>query len=227
MNSRKYFQELTLLNVVIIVLTFYILIAISVDSFFQLPYETERLLNFIDYGICTLFFLDFLYGFYKAESKLKYMKWGWIDLISCIPMIHAFRFARIFTLIRLFRIVKAIRSTNYFLKYVMKNRAKTAFTSMTVFSLLLVIFSSITILQVEDQPSCNIKTAEDALWWSYVTITTVGYGDLYPVTGWGRFIAVILMTCGVGIFGTFTAYAASWFLHGKSYFDDGTDANNV
>ncbi|WP_338327313.1 potassium channel family protein [Porphyromonas gingivalis] len=58
----------------------------------------------------------------------------------------------------------------------------------------------------------NITTAEDAIWWSYVTITTVGYGDKYPVTTEGRIIAMFLMTAGVGLFGTFTAYIASLFV---------------
>ena len=71
---------------------------------------------------------------------------------------------------------------------------------------------AIGILQVEKDPNSNIKTAEDALWWAYVTITTVGYGDKYPVTTEGRLIAVVLMTGGVGLFGTFTAYIASWFV---------------
>ena len=62
----------------------------------------------------------------------------------------------------------------------------------------------------------NIKTAEDAIWWAWVTITTVGYGDKYPVTTEGRIIASFLMTAGVGLFGTFTGFIASWFLEKKS-----------
>ena len=76
----------------------------------------------------------------------------------------------------------------------------------------MVIFSSIAILQVETDPNSNIKTAEDAIWWAYVTITTVGYGDKFPVTTEGRIIAAVLMTVGVGLFGTFTAFLASWFV---------------
>ena len=76
----------------------------------------------------------------------------------------------------------------------------------------MIIFSSIAILQMEDTADGNIKTAEDALWWAYVTITTVGYGDKYPVTIEGKIIAAALMTAGVGLFGTFTGYVASWFL---------------
>jgi voltage-gated potassium channel len=98
------------------------------------------------------------------------------------------------------------------MKYVFKNKAKGAFTSVAILALLLVIFCSIAILQVEKAPDSNIKSAEDAIWWAYVTITTVGYGDKYPVTTEGRIIAAVLMTAGVGLFGTFTAYVASWFV---------------
>ena len=81
-----------------------------------------------------------------------------------------------------------------------------------IVAIMLVLFSSIAILEVENAPNSNIKTAEDALWWAYVTITTVGYGDLYPVTTKGRLIALVLMTAGVGLFGVFTGYLASWFV---------------
>jgi voltage-gated potassium channel len=79
----------------------------------------------------------------------------------------------------------------------------------------MVIFSSVAILQVENAPNSNIRTAEDALWWAYVTITTVGYGDKYPVTTEGRIIAAVLMTVGAGLVGTFTGFAASWFVEGR------------
>ena len=65
----------------------------------------------------------------------------------------------------------------------------------------------------EPNISCGkaIISPIDAIWWAYVTITTVGYGVKYPVTTEGRIIAAVLMTAGVGLFGTFTAYVASWF----------------
>jgi voltage-gated potassium channel len=85
-------------------------------------------------------------------------------------------------------------------------------TSVALISILMIIFSSIAILQFEKDINSNIKTAEDAIWWSYVTITTVGYGDKYPITTEGRIIGAILMTTGVGIFGTFTALVSSWFI---------------
>lgn len=84
--------------------------------------------------------------------------------------------------------------------------------AVAIVSFLLVIFSSIAILQVERHPDANIQTPEQALWWAFVTITTVRYGDKFPVTTEGRIIAAVLMIGGVVIFGTFTGFVASWFL---------------
>jgi len=99
--------------------------------------------------------------------------------------------------------------------HVFKNKLKGTLTSALIFAVLIIIFSSIAILQVEHHPNSNILTAEDALWWAYVTITTVGFGDLYPVTTEGSIIAAFLMTTGVGLFGTFTAYVSSVFIRSQ------------
>jgi len=156
--------------------------------------------------------MDFCIRFYHAESKLKFMKWGWIDLISSIPMFDFLRVGRLFRLIRLFRVIRAFRSTRKLVHHIFKDKSQGALTSVSIFAILIVIFSAIAILQVEHEENSNIRTAEDALWWAYVTVTTVGYGDKYPVTTEGRLIATVLMTVGVGLFGTFTAFIATLFV---------------
>ena len=205
-------NKLGFLNIIVIILSIYVLGALLVDTVFILPTETSILLNYIDNTICAFFFLEFSIRFYKAENKLKFMRWGWIDLLSSIPMVSFFRAGRLLRLIRLLRVIRAFRSTRHLVNHIFANKAQGAFTSISVISILLVIFSAIGILQVENDPNSNIKTAEDAIWWAYVTITTVGYGDKFPVTTEGRIIAAILMTAGVGLFGTFTAFVASWFV---------------
>jgi voltage-gated potassium channel len=215
MQTETEENKLGFLNLLIIVLSVYVLIALLIDTIFKLPPEISRLLFYTDNVICAVFIFEFTLRFYRAENKLKFMRWGWIDLIASIPAFNFFRSGRAVRLIRLLRILRAFRSTKHLLSHIFRNRAQGAFTSVSIIALLLLIFSSIAILQVEDSPNSNIKTAEDALWWAYATITTVGCGDKYPVTTEGRLIASILMTAGVGLFGTFTAYVASWFVEGK------------
>jgi voltage-gated potassium channel len=79
-------------------------------------------------------------------------------------------------------------------------------------TILTIAFSAIAILHCESVPESNIKSPEDAVWWAVTTITTVGYGDRYPVTTEGRFIGALLMLVGVGLFGTLAGFIASWFL---------------
>ncbi len=83
-------------------------------------------------------------------------------------------------------------------------------------TLLLVVVASAAIMSFEDVPQANIKGVEDALWWAVVTMTTVGYGDRYPVTSEGRLVGALLMIAGVGLFGTFSGFVASWFIAPRS-----------
>lgn len=212
-NQEQGNNSLKPLNIIIIILSIYVLSELLISSIFTISHETSKLLDYIDDAICVVFLLDFIVNFIKAENKLKFMKLGWIDLISSIPTFGYLRAGRAFRLIKLLRILRAFRSAKHLINYVYKNKSQGAFTTVAIIALLMIIFSSISILQVETTPESNIKTAEDALWWAYVTITTVGYGDKYPVTTEGRIIAVALMTVGVGVFGTFTAFLASWFVN--------------
>ena len=211
-HSENKFQ---LLDLLVLIMSFYVLGALIVDAFFNLPDEISQLLLYIDNFICFIFFIDFIVRFYQSENKISFMKWGWVDLLSSLPMIDLFRAGRLLRLIRILRIVRAFKTTKKFIDHVYANKAQGAFASISTLAVLLVIFSAIGILQVETDPNSNIKTAEDAIWWAYVTVTTVGYGDKFPVTTEGRIIAAILMTAGVGLFGTFTAYISSWFISDK------------
>lgn len=204
------------LNILVFLLTLYVLGALLADTFWDLSPEVSKLLTYLDYLICTFFLLEFFYRYYQAQDKLAFMKWGWIDLLSSIPMLDQLRAGRVLRLVRLLRLIRAFRSTKQLITHIFANKVHGTLSSLSIFAFLLIIFSSIAILQVEDDPSSNIKTAEDAVWWTYTTITTVGYGDKYPVTTEGRILAMVLMTFGVGLFGTFTAYIASLFVTEES-----------
>ncbi|HGS5726197.1 TPA: potassium channel family protein [Vibrio parahaemolyticus] len=107
--------------------------------------------------------------------------------------------------------MRAIKSISMISHAINENKASTSLHFMVVSSLMMMLFSSIYILYLEkDMPGANIHNAGDAFWWTFVTITTVGYGDFFPVTLEGRIVAIILITTGVGMFGSFTAVLASW-----------------
>ena len=215
MNEDLAKKELNLFNIIILVLSLYVLISLIVTTFFVLSDEVTVLLNYVDNLICIIFLVDFAIRFKKANNKLVFMKWGWIDLISSIPYIDFLRAGRVLRLIRLIRVFRAFKATKLIFEHINRNKKQSALTSVALISFLMVIFSSIAVLQFEKDVNSNIKTAEDAIWWSYVTITTVGYGDKFPITTEGRIIGAVLMTMGVGIFGTFTALVSSWFIEKK------------
>ena len=214
MNNTNEKHNLRFFDIVIVVLSIYVLFALIIDSFFKLAPEVSKLLYLIDDLICVLFLYDFFYRFIKAPSKLKFLKWGWIDLISSIPTFEYLRYGRLIRLIRIFRVLRAFRSVKYLTSHIFKTRTKGTFSTVSLISFLMLIFGSISILQVETVAESNIKTAGDAIWWAFVTITTVGYGDKFPVTGEGRVIAAFLMITGVALFGTFTGFVAAWFMDG-------------
>lgn len=218
--TKEQKQALHPINVIVFFLSLFVIVSLIVDTFFNVSEEVHIMLREIDYVICVVFFIDFLHRFFTAKSKLEYMRWGWLDLISSIPS-GIFLAGRLFRIFQIIRVIRAIRSIKLITHYFLKNKIKSAFTSAALLAFFMIVFSAISILRVEDgHPDQNIKTAEDALWWAYVTITTVGYGDIYPVTSEGRLIAAALMTVGVGLFGTFTAYVASWFVAKKEESDE-------
>jgi len=95
---------------------------------------------------------------------------------------------------------------------VLRKRSHSTFAAAALLALIFIFGASTAILHFETLPESNIHTAGDAIWWAISTITTVGYGDRYPITAEGRVVAVLLMIAGVGLFGAFSAALAAWFL---------------
>ncbi len=200
-------------QLVMLVLSVYVLAALFVETVFKLPEQVSALMQTQDTLICLVFLGDIFHRLYRAERKLAFLKWGWIDFISSIPTLTLFRWGRAVSAIRIIRILRGARSVKYILRVLFQNKARGIFGTVILVTASLLIFATIAILNVETVPEANIKTAGDALWWAMSTVTTGGNGDKFPVTAAGRIIGVILMTTGVGFFGTLTAYIASVFLN--------------
>jgi voltage-gated potassium channel len=205
-------SKVTFFQFVILVLSIVVLGALLVDTFFRLPQQASRLLDLFDTVVCGLFLIDFSMRFRRAESKLMFMKWGWIDLLASIPNLEVLRWGRTIRILRIIRLLRGIRSFQRLLSIIFREKIKSGLGSVFVTTFLMIFFSSTAILLCERDPEATIKTAEDAVWWSVTTITTVGYGDKYPLTTEGRIIAMMLMVSGVGLFGTLSGLIASYFL---------------
>lgn len=209
-------EKIDPLNYAVVVFSIIAIASLIADTFYSLPLEISVVIHYIDYFISIFFLVEFSIRFYKADNKIIFMKWGWIDLISSIPSFDILRFGRLFRLIRLLRIIKSLKAIYFISNNLFENKIKNLAYTILLLAFLLISFSSISILIFENAPNSNIKTAGDAIWWSYCTITTVGYGDVFPVTIEGRIIGMILMTFGVGLFSTFTAFVASTFVKTKT-----------
>ncbi|MCA9040911.1 MAG: potassium channel family protein [Planctomycetaceae bacterium] len=214
MNETDPSDKATTYQLFMLVLCVLVLVMLSLQLFMDPTSEEAHILNHADRGICAIFLIDFFINLYRAENRKQYFfTWGWIDLISSLPMDFV-RIGRLARLLRILRLLRAIRATKTIANHLIHHRAEGVFLSATLLAILMVVFSSIAILHVEDAPESNIKSAEDAMWWSIVTITTVGYGDRFPVTTEGRLLASVLMIIGVGLFGVIAGAIASWFTSG-------------
>src|SRR5437899_4785181 len=141
--------KLTGFHLLMLVLSVYVLVALFVDTVFKLPPEISSLLQTLDTLVCFVFLGDFFYRLYRAESRLAFLKWGWIDFISSIPTLFLFRWGRIVRVVRILRVLRGVRSTKYILTILFENKAQGAFSVVLLISIVLIIFSSIAILNVE------------------------------------------------------------------------------
>lgn len=192
-------------------------LGIMVVLLLPLSDATIELLTVYDNAICVIFLLDFFLNLTRASTKREYFigRRGWLDLIGSIPSFGVFRFSallRLARLSRLARITRLMRGQNKaaMVKDIVDHRGQyAAFVTVLMATLVLVITSTL-VLQFESRSAdANITSGGDALWWSIVTITTVGYGDRFPVTTAGRITGVFVMLAGVGIIGALASILAS------------------
>ena len=197
----------------ILALSAYALLALAIDTLVPMSPETRQIFVYSDNAVCLLFFVDFLLSLARAEHRGRYfLQWGWLDLLSSIPMVKSLRWGRAARILRIIRVLRGLRATRVMTEFLLGRRAEAAFLAAFLITFLMIFTSAIAVLQFETAPQANIRTAEDALWWAVATVTTVGYGDRFPITSEGRLVAALLMAAGVGLFGTLSGFVASWFL---------------
>jgi voltage-gated potassium channel len=165
----------------------------------------------VDSIMTVVFLTDFVYRLETAPTRRGYFfhDRGWLDLLGSLPLLRVFR------IFRILRVSRLLRQYGFrtLVRWVARERAQSALYVVGFLVIVVLELSSILMLPLEAKsPDANITTGGDALWWGIVTVTTVGYGDQYPVTTGGRIVGVFVLLVGVGLFGTFTGFLANAFL---------------
>ena len=203
-------------EIFILVLTVMSLIVMALVILPLSPATHETLLWF-DNAICCVFLADFLYNITGAHPRSEFFihRRGWLDLLGSIPSLGIFRFTALLRLARLSRLARIMRLLSgqhkrELIDDIVKNRGQYALFVSLLLVFIVLATGTILVLQFESRsPDANITTGGDALWWAFVTITTVGYGDYYPVTTLGRVTGVGVMAAGIGLIGALASILAS------------------
>jgi voltage-gated potassium channel len=192
-------------------------LAIMVVLVLPISEATRQLLTVYDNAICMIFLLDFFGNLSRAPTKREYFigRRGWLDLLGSIPSLGFFKYTALFRLARLSRLARITRllrgqNKRELIDDVLTHRGQYAAFVSVMAAMIVLVVCSVLVLQFESHAEdANITTGGDALWWAIVTITTVGYGDFFPVTGAGRITGAFVMFAGVGIIGALASILAS------------------
>jgi hypothetical protein len=174
--------------------------------------DLSQVISIIDGIMIIIFVIDFVRRMRVATDHRAYLTKGsgWLDLVSVIPLL---RIARLLRIVRVARVVGRMGGPEATVRAFFANRATGGLLLVFLIAIVVLEYGSLAVLWAEEgAEGANIETASDAVWYTIVTMSTVGYGDQFPVTEIGRFFGTIIIVVGVGVFGTLTGFLANAFL---------------
>lgn len=193
------------LELIVALLTIVSLIVILIDIFFPLNAEQKTFIYVFDLVVVIILATDFAFRLRRAKKKRRYIMGHWYEIPAMLPVVlyasvdtttlagqvlEQFRVIAFFRLVRLYYILTLIQGSRFVL--------------LSAFSAITIVFGALGVYITEvGNSNANIKNLSDAFWWAVETVTTVGYGDVYPVTPEGRIIGTFVMFAGIGILATF------------------------
>jgi voltage-gated potassium channel len=180
----------------------------------HLSRSDRQSLDTIDYTIWTLFTVEYLLLLVLAPSRGRYVRTHVLELLLVVlPFLRPLRVVRSARALRVLRMARLGVVGGAATQMARKKLASSTALFAAVAAVTITIVGSVLVLDVEQRAKgSNIHNLGDAIWWGATTITTVGYGDRFPVTAAGRAVAVVLMLTGIALLGVVTAALASWFV---------------
>ena len=198
-------------------LIFFSVIGFCLETLPDLHPETRRWLHYSEILTVSLFTLEYVLRIYASPSPLKFIFsfYGIIDLVAILPFYIAptldFRTLRLVRLLRLARLFKLIRYQAAIVRLVRAfSVAKEELIIFTFATLIFIFLSAVGIYYFERDAQPELyRSIFDALWWAVTSLTTVGYGDMYPITPGGRLFSFIVLMLGLGLVAVPTGILAS------------------
>lgn len=203
----------------VLVLALFSVILLIYEVAAELAPHQQWVLERVDLAIALIFLAEFLWRFLKAPDRARFFRNSWWELLAAIPLTvetaQALRSVRLLRLVRVLRLLRVIRLAVR-LKIVL-DRARifgkqTNLVEITSVVIAIVLTSAAAFHYFEFGRNPNVSSFGDSVWWAIITVTTVGYGDIYPITTAGRVVATILLVTGLGTFGTWAASMAAWIV---------------
>ncbi|GAB6149741.1 potassium channel family protein [Clostridium novyi] len=212
MNKREIYYEISMA-----LLSLFVVIMSLVDLILNLSPKERYIFNIIDNFIWIVFILDYVIRFFKSHCKIKFIFNNKIDLVCILPFNPLFKGLKMYNMgkvIRISKLTKIVKATVFLSKF--KKKAS-AFIKTNNFNYALTITIIVVIIGAYSITFVEKMEFKDALWWSFVTATTVGYGDISPKTGLGRIIAVILTIIGISFISMLTGTIATYCLNKRKF----------
>ncbi len=214
--NNKYYSNFT------IILILFNVIAIISESDQNIRQDYQYLFSVFEVFSIIVFTIEYILRVIASPPKLKFIfsPMGIIDLISILPFYFPFIFSldlrvlrilRLFRLLRVFKLIRYSKSLQLITDVLVETKAELAVTIF--FAFILLLLSSTLMYYVENfaQPE-KFSSIIESLWWAVATLTTVGYGDVYPITGLGKFLSAIIAIIGIGFIALPTGIISSAFV---------------
>ena len=208
-----------------------IMILLSLVSVFLLFFEIlaehtpqqSHALGIADICIASIFLFEFCVRLLRAPNRALFLRRHWWELLASIPIsTEATQALRGLNLLRIVRLIRLLRLIRFLVRLKIILNASTRFAEQTyliyicTLAGIIIMSGALGFHYMEAGVNPNVHSLWDSFWWTVVTITTVGYGDIYPVTTGGRIIAIFLMLGGIATLSAVTAVIAAYLVSQKN-----------